>query len=194
MQSTFSRLTWLLGALLAAPTVISILQHSMKPTLAGEFAQALNFYRELLKPFFQVLYYPVRAIIQACHLSWSIPQWLSDLHMASFLSVGIIGRGIFMLKAAEKRPERYTHTFKDGTTQELSTSGQDFIAVLFLAFLGLVFAGVPLLLMLPWSMWLSITNSKKDVSFTSVGLTAWATLAAVSLFYLANQYALAHSK
>jgi hypothetical protein len=82
-----------IGVTFAAATAINLIQHGFNIHLNWGFAHFLAFYRDALFPLINVIQWPVRAILEALDLKITVPAWLKDLHILSFVLGGLYVRG-----------------------------------------------------------------------------------------------------
>jgi hypothetical protein len=82
-----------LGVIFAASTAVNLIQHGFNIHLNWGFVHFLAFYREATLPLVNVIQWPARAIFEALHLNITIPGWIKDLHILSFVLGGLYVRG-----------------------------------------------------------------------------------------------------
>jgi hypothetical protein len=96
-----------LGALLSASSVISLIQHGFHFQLNWGFDHFVAFYRGMITPVMDVVLWPVQALLGWLHVDWIIPQWLKHLWVLSFVGAGIAGRSLHraLLEEVQAEPE-----------------------------------------------------------------------------------------
>ena len=88
----FDGVMWVLGSLVAAPSMISVVQHAFDIGLQGAFLESVAHYRRLATPVIDLVQLPISALLHLIGVSWDIPQWCKDLHALSFVGAGIFAR------------------------------------------------------------------------------------------------------
>lgn len=167
MKKAFEHMLWVLGALLSAPALISLVQRMFDVGLVTQFADFVAFYRELLQPVFEVLYAPLRMLFH-----WSVPEWVSDLQLLAFIGGGALMRGAMATDTEEDKGLG-------------STVGYG----LFLVFAGLTFFGLTaFLLPVIFLNWKRLREDQRRQQLGVAGSMA-ASLAAVIVFYVSNHLA-----
>lgn len=82
-----------LGALLSASSVISLIQHGFHFDLNWGFEHFVAFYRGIITPVLDVVLWPVNALLGQLNswfdIDWDIPQWMEDLWTLSFVGAAI---------------------------------------------------------------------------------------------------------
>ncbi|WP_411029073.1 hypothetical protein [Spongiimicrobium sp. 3-5] len=87
MRPHISSIWRFLGVLVTASSIISLIQRGYHVPLALSFADFVNYYRELVRPIFNILNVPVHWIFE--RFSWSIPPWLQDAQTLAFTATAI---------------------------------------------------------------------------------------------------------
>jgi hypothetical protein len=164
MKKAFDHMLWVLGALLSAPALISLVQRMLDIGLVAQFADFVSFYRALMHPVFEVLYAPLRMLFH-----WSIPHWVQDLQLLAFIGAGAIVRGAMVTDTEEDK----------GLSATLGYG-------LFLVFAGLTFFGLAaFLLPVIFLNWKRLREDQRREQLGVAGSMA-ASLAAVIVFYVSN--------
>ena len=91
-RNTFRAVITILGAIVAAPTLISMIQQILQVGLTWHFAEFVSFYRKLFAPIIDFIQWPLRTVLQWLQFDFAIPQWLKDLQILSFIGAGIGAR------------------------------------------------------------------------------------------------------
>lgn len=172
MQKGFKEVMALLGAMLAAPSIISLIQHFFAVGLVGYFADFVTFYRALVEPVFTVLYWPARALIAAMDWPLVIPAWLQDLHALSFAGAALFTRALVAAEAHENK-----------TYNALA------FAIFTFGF-GVTLLGLFLLIGIAQAMTSRPEKQNNPPLWRQVRLFGWATTFGVVAFYVANATAL----
>lgn len=166
----FDGVMLVLGALFAAPTLISLIQHIAQVGLHWYFADFVDFYRALVTPLIDLIQAPIRWLLAAFGIDWTIPRWVKDLHTLSFLGTGFLMRGVS------------TAYFESG----IRTIVVGFAIALLFGFIGY---GLVIILFLPFVL-TRMTEDKNDERTMhrdrTIRLVVAATIAAVVVFYVGN--------
>jgi hypothetical protein len=162
VRKTFDWTFALLGGLFTAPSVISLLQRSFTLSLAENFADFVAFYRGLTTPLFSVLYFPFQWL--------DIPAWVGDLHVLSFVGMGVWLRGYLVAHAEIFREAGW----------RLRAIMLAVCAVLALLFLGLPVLVWVLPVMFGWR------GKRTAREYQATALVGWVAVGAVIAFYVGN--------
>lgn len=162
----FGWATAVLGGLLSAPMVISLVQQGFHVDLNWGFAHFVEFYRGFVHPIVDVIQWPLRVVMGWMQID-RFPLWLKDLHSLSFVGAAIFVRAGNM--ARRKKPE----SFFDALSDQLSSIAQ----TLWIGFTGGGLIG-PFLLA-PRGEDLGV-HTRRQLTMAA------AVLAAVVVFYVGN--------
>ena len=82
-----------LGCIVSASAIINLIQSGFAITLSWGFSHFVEYYRQIVTPIVDVIQWPIRAMLSALHVEWTIPQWIKDAHALSFTLAGLYIRG-----------------------------------------------------------------------------------------------------
>lgn len=198
MIAAFKQALWLLGVMLSASALISVLQGAFEIGLAPVLADSVAFYRSIADPLLDVLYVPVQFIAEKLHLHFQPPQWFRDAHIMSMIGAASRARATLAI---------------DDETRTSEIGGMNFVL---LAIAGLLGFGLVLVLVIifhmifpplkrvtppPFRVFHSSENKdsfarmqhshhqERHLSYVSrkhLAISGWAVLSAVVVFYLLN--------
>ena len=94
VRRTYDRAFAILGAMMAAPAIISLLQHIFDFDLSFHFRNFLQFYRALLRPFFDWIYGLFAPLLSLIGIV--LPAWLRDVHTLSFVGAAMTARADYI--------------------------------------------------------------------------------------------------
>jgi hypothetical protein len=190
----FKEAMWLLGVLVTSASIISLIQHGFSIKLSPILDEIVVYYRALVAPLFSLLYSPIEAVIRWLALDWHLPQWLRDLHTLSFIGAGIYVRNQFGGSSNQSTGWLYWYGVGAGTL---------FAGFLFFGLYTLIFV-LAFATFLPSvvASWIERTHPRQSTpishggspnfpiwtaaSMRRAGIYAWATIAAVIVFYGIN--------
>ncbi|HCK84128.1 MAG TPA: hypothetical protein DHW63_06315 [Hyphomonadaceae bacterium] len=176
MKAALKRVIWFLGILAASSSLISLVQHIAHVGLSPLFAEIVAYYRDIIGPVFDALYWPIHAIADAIGIEWRIPQIVRDLHLLSFL-----GASVYML-AARAAQYRSTAALSDNVRDFVyGATGLGLVAVLIILGEMITFGRIP------WTAYPKTPSGRLELRRKREGVLAgWATVAAVIAFYALN--------
>lgn len=169
----------LLGVLVSANAIISVIQHGFQIGLVPYLADLVSYYRQLTTPLFDVLYWPLETLFHLVGWRLAIPLWFQDLHLLSFIGGGLIGRGL----ANERVIGGYWGGIVVGLIYGLIGFG---LVLLFFVLMGMLIPGTV-------HQSVQLRPNQNPVvalaTFNAVKFAigaGWATIGAVVLFYVLN--------
>lgn len=193
MTGFFGKIWSILGIVLSASSIVSLLQIGFDLKLALSPSELLNFYRELLQPIYHLLYTPVLWIIGDV----KIPNWVTDAQTLS-----IVISSIYVRAKNVKRINGEVVHFKSLVSKIIAIFllGFTLIGLLFLPFIliGMIMLPVYYVNQLRWQSHLKWHQFKKvfqsiyvsagneGALFNTSATYAYLTLIAVTTFYLWN--------
>jgi hypothetical protein len=193
MRGFLSKIWNLLGIVLSASSIISLMQIGLDINLNLNLADFLRFYRELVQPIYNFLYKPILWVFG----DFYIPSWVMDAQTLS-----IVVSSIYVRVKSAKRINGETVHFKSILSKIIAVSvlGLSMIGLLFLPFiiLGMIMLPIYYINQLRWykhlkwyqfkkvlqSIYLSAGN--EGALFNTSAIYAYLTLIVVIAFYLWN--------
>ncbi|MCB1443952.1 MAG: hypothetical protein KDJ72_13110 [Methyloceanibacter sp.] len=181
----------MLGFLVTASTVISLLQRGFDISLVFSLDRLLEYYRELVKPFYAILHVPWQWVFR--QFDSVLPSWFQDAHTLSFICAAISMRA-FTLGRFEGEEDKFpTVAHRLGGA---FFGGYTFLSLVLLP--GILFS----MLLLPvgffnhyrWSgttegllqNMLDIAAENSTLDNLLMGIFGWFTLFSVTAFFVVN--------
>ena len=175
MRKTYRLAYSILGVLLAAPILVSLIQHVLNIGLAPNLDVFVTSYRNLITPIFGPLYSLVSGVLGQLGFAWTYPAWLPDLHALSFVCAAVYLAGHYnaqdQREAPDAKPQSPTRKIMRGVER-----------VAFAMASGLFGLG----LFWSFSVVLRVIGHWVEEDDKLIAKAGWATIAAVAAFYGAN--------
>lgn len=162
----FRDIKFLIGILVVAPNVISLIEHVFEIGLRDAFGDLVTYYRSILSPLLSVLTTPIEQILSLLGVNFTFPNWARDVYALSFAGAGIAIRASADTYAEGQRP------------RVLMAAGAAKAVTLGAVGLGLVNLLQVIAAMLGAAVWPKAPNFTR-----SVRRTGWAVAAAVIAFF-----------
>lgn len=183
----------IIGTLVSASSIFSLLQHGFDFPLTMSFSDFLNYYRELVIPIYQFLYQPIYWIFGDIN----IPNWISDAQTLS-----IVATSIYVKTKSSKIVNGEQVHFKSFWSKIITiiVSGISLIGLFFIPIilLGMIMFPIYYINHLRWYnlKWykfnqvlrsIYIGTGSKGAPFNTSAIYGYLTILVVIVFYLWNK-------